>query len=561
MDNEVVIPVRSDNQTKAGFDAARRDADNFGKDVTKTLMGAGVSGGGAFAKSISTQVAGLSGSLGPVLGAVGVAAAPFLASAVSGAIIGGAGIGGVVGGLMVVKDDPRVAGAIKGLTDDMENRLEKAAGSFVEPAIKGVSIIRSSLDTIDIEGIFDKSAEFVVPLAEGVGRAIEGLGDGIEDLVDNAGPAVDSIADGIGDIGEAIGDGLSSLSDNGESAADALDDVFNGIKLVTEATFGTINGLMEINEQLNKIGIGTESSGLSMLNDILGDGEGVLGHYVAGVEDGADALTDFQKAIQEVNDELRAQADPVFALMDALDDLAKGSKEYDEAVKEHGKNSREAKAALRDQAGAALDLQEAVGKLGDDFDGTLTPAMRATLEAAGFTKAEMNRLEKQFREARKSAQDFDGTYRAKTSAPGLQGVITDLYEARRIANSLDGRTIDIAMRVTGVGNVSKARHAVQKQYADGGIKGAADGGNESGLTWVGEAGPELVDLPPGAQVHTTGDSMRMAGGGSGGGGFSGTIVNQIVLDGRVLAEQMLDPTRDLVRTQFGGDVQSAYGRN
>jgi hypothetical protein len=561
MDNEVVIPVRSDNQTKAGFDAARRDADNFGKDVTKTLMGAGVSGGGAFAKSISTQVAGLSGSLGPVLGAVGVAAAPFLASAVSGAIIGGAGIGGVVGGLMVVKDDPRVAGAIKGLTDNLEDRLDKAAGSFVEPAIKGVGIIKSSLDTIDIEGIFDKSAEFVVPLAEGVGRAIEGLGNGIEDLVDNAGPAIDSIADGIGDVGEALGDGLSSLSDNGESAASALDDIFFAMELIADSSFGTINGLMEINEQLEKIGLGADDSLLSNINKIFSDNEVVVGEWVDGIRDGTDAMTDFQKAIQEVNDELRAQADPVFALMDAIDDLAKGSKAYDEAVKEHGKNSREAKAALREQAGAALDLQEAVGQLGDDFDGNLTPAMRATLEAAGFTKTEMNRLEKQFREARKEAKDFDGTYRARVSAPGLNGVITDLYEARRIANSLDGKTIDIAMRVTGVGNVSKARHAVQKQYADGGIKGAADGGNNSGLTWVGEAGPELVDLPPGAQVHTTGDSMRMSGGGSGGGGFSGTIVNQIVLDGLVLAEQMLDPQRDLVRTQFGGDVQAAYGRN
>ncbi len=41
--------------------------------------------------------------------------------------------------------------------------------------------------------------------------------------------------------------------------------------------------------------------------------------------------------------------------------------------------------------------------------------------------------------------------------------------------------------------------------------GKARGGRGSGLTWVGERGPELVDLPAGAYVHNAADSARMGG--------------------------------------------------
>ena len=46
---------------------------------------------------------------------------------------------------------------------------------------------------------------------------------------------------------------------------------------------------------------------------------------------------------------------------------------------------------------------------------------------------------------------------------------------------------------------------------------AASGGPASGLTWVGEEGPELVNLPPGSYVHDNAESMRMASVPTGGG--------------------------------------------
>jgi len=55
--------------------------------------------------------------------------------------------------------------------------------------------------------------------------------------------------------------------------------------------------------------------------------------------------------------------------------------------------------------------------------------------------------------------------------------------------------------------ISKALHG----KAAGGIVGAAaSGGLRSNLTWVGEQGPELLDLPAGSRVWSHPDSQRKA---------------------------------------------------
>ena len=59
----------------------------------------------------------------------------------------------------------------------------------------------------------------------------------------------------------------------------------------------------------------------------------------------------------------------------------------------------------------------------------------------------------------------------------------------------------------------------------GNIGARASGGPATGLTWVGEEGPELVDLPSGSYVNSNARSMQMArsGGGRAAGGGRGDI--------------------------------------
>lgn len=90
----------------------------------------------------------------------------------------------------------------------------------------------------------------------------------------------------------------------------------------------------------------------------------------------------------------------------------------------------------------------------------------------------------------------------------------------------------------------------------GGVKGAASGATSSGLTWVGEDGPELANLPPGTAMHTAGDSARMAA--SSGGGHADVTVgfDKAGLTGLALA--LMETLRAEISHQ-GGNVQRVLG--
>jgi hypothetical protein len=96
-------------------------------------------------------------------------------------------------------------------------------------------------------------------------------------------------------------------------------------------------------------------------------------------------------------------------------------------------------------------------------------------------------------------------------------------------------------------------------HAFGGVIGtAASGGARGGLTLVGERGPELINAAPGSQVYSNADSARMIS--QAGSGNGGTLVINLVVDGMVIAKAIADPMRKMVLNQYGGNVQTAYGR-
>ena len=113
--------------------------------------------------------------------------------------------------------------------------------------------------------------------------------------------------------------------------------------------------------------------------------------------------------------------------------------------------------------------------------------------------------------------------------------------------------------------------------ASGGIVGAAaSGGIRSNLTWVGEQGPELLDLPAGARVWSNADSRRKAAAPwasmlnsprRAGAAASGAavavqpiVVHQtITLDGKVVARAVFEPLKEEIRGR-GGNVQNSLGQ-
>lgn len=130
-------------------------------------------------------------------------------------------------------------------------------------------------------------------------------------------------------------------------------------------------------------------------------------------------------------------------------------------------------------------------------------------------------------------------------------------------NNLHGKTVTVRVTATGAGAGLLGGFLGQ---AHGGIVGAArgigraaTGGPRTGWTWVGEQGPELAQLPPGTQVKSHGDSMRM---GAGGGGGSEVVLRyegsgNAAID--ALINMLLPGMRMTIQRRYGGDVNAALG--
>lgn len=88
-------------------------------------------------------------------------------------------------------------------------------------------------------------------------------------------------------------------------------------------------------------------------------------------------------------------------------------------------------------------------------------------------------------------------------------------------------------------------------FAHGGIIGAAGGGPRSGMTLVGEQGPELVKLPFGSTVYPNGQTENMLGGSQ-----NVTVTVDINLSGA--PKEFLDWIRKSIRVK-GGNVQTVLG--
>jgi hypothetical protein len=210
-------------------------------------------------------------------------------------------------------------------------------------------------------------------------------------------------------------------------------------------------------KELQKESAASESSAGS-LNKYSGSAAAAkskLGDLSSALQKGADAQTKYsteadavagaargeRDAIGALFSLLKAETDPVFGLIDAQKKLADAQKAYTKAVKEHGKNSKEARAADIDSAQAALGLQNAVGNLSTTFNGKLDPAFRKTLQNAKLSKSQIKDVEKAFGDAKKSADRYTGDYKGKASAPGATQAKKDIDKAYAAGKQYDGTYI------------------------------------------------------------------------------------------------------------------------
>lgn len=136
----------------------------------------------------------------------------------------------------------------------------------------------------------------------------------------------------------------------------------------------------------------------------------------------------------------------------------------------------------------------------------------AAADAAGFNKAQVAALANELFNLPTSV----GTVIHADTGPALASLASLLYRI----NTSSGT---VSVYTNASGQVGSSRGG-SKAQATGGIVGAASGGARGSLTWVGEQGPELLDLPYGSTVTPNSNvSSLVEAGGRGWGGDGGEM--------------------------------------
>lgn len=478
-------------------------------------------------KKLKDRLGSLFSSIGEMGGpeiATGIAAAaPFVGAVLSGAIIGGVGLGGIVGGVLIATKDARVKGAFDGLRDDIGAELKGAAEPFVPVTVGAIGRIQDALHKINFNGIFADAAKQAGPLIDGVVSMITKLGTSIGVLIHNSGPEVAAIGSGITKIGDALGNGLEEISSNGKASTQALNDFFSLVSGGITVVFKLVDGLTKVYGALHDSG--------EAIGELVGDGLkqlGVQGEAVHGTitkvssaeveaavstnklsesqKSAAAAEKEHEKAAKDLNDALKAQVDPDFALLKATDDVRDAQKAVTDANRKYGSSSRQAQEATRNLAEAAITLQGAATGAGGSINGRLTPSMRNTLKAAGLTKSQIAAVAAQLKAAKKAA---------------------DAYAKKYYAEIITNYTYN-------VGGNDYNREANRGAFSG---KRAAGGPVVRGVPYlVGENGPEIVVPDASGRVLSAGASRGLVAQGavaglrgqSGGGGFPRRLQLEVV---------------------------------
>lgn len=482
-----------------------------------TKLGAGLAEAGT---GIATKAG---ASMGPTIGiAIGAAAAPVLVSTLAGALSAGAGAIGLGAGIaLAVKNDKDIqqAGALAG-KKFAEGIGKSATDAYKQPIMESIGVLSRAGDKInkDWGAVFQRTSGYIVPFTQQVTNAGLTLSKSLAGAARESGPALDAVGDSIGFVADSAAHLIDTLADGSQTSADNL-------RLVVGALSDAVDMTTDFLGVLNELSGNAWMTGplLPLLRKHYADAGAETGTLTKRTKGLADGMTDAARAAQGQKDalvslanEMKAQADPAFALIEAQDKLKSSQKNLNKEVKEHGRNSSEARQASRDLARAAIDLQGKVGALGGTFDGKLSPAMRNTLKAAGLTKGQIAAVEKEFRDAKRAGDAYARKYAA-------QATLTTIYRTVREEN---------------------------KKYAGNSVTGArASGGPVSrGLPYlVGENGPEIVVPSAAGRVLSAASTRGMAktGATAAPAGVSGPLTSRLEVVGE---EKIVTFFRSLIRT-------------
>ena len=389
-----------------------------------------------FREALSALPSEIKGAL--ILGLVGAAVlmAPLIGGALAGAVVGTVGAGGILGGLVSAARDTRVRQAAMRLVDSLRGPFDRLGAEFVQPVVSSLTILSDTAVAMFRRLLPEISAlrPVVVELARGLAGFFVEAEPGFVAALRAAQPILRSIAQELPELGRAFGDMLRVLSEDTDGAIMALRALFDlieyslrsigtGLRLLGEM----FQFLASVQESFGSIGdrVFGWVPGLGSMFRFARDraielkgsveeagqvGEGVNERLESGYRDLRTEIDRTTEAILAQHQALREQADPVLRLMNSFARLDEAQQRYNEAVDEHGRESEEARAAMRDLLAATIDVDGAVREAATSgFDGKLTPAMRKAAEAAGWSKQDIDALERELKQLIDRGRQYDGS--------------------------------------------------------------------------------------------------------------------------------------------------------
>jgi TP901 family phage tail tape measure protein len=441
------------------------------------------------------------------------------------------------------------------------------------------------------------------------GEMAKVFGDGLEKL----GYAVDRVAgkasgmDKFNDVMNGIFTLGMSKSNSMKTATDQINSIDEGLANLVKSGHADLAAaaVKRLQDALAKQGkdpaeLGSE---LHKYNDALGDAAlmqkmaaesmGELGQQAvsttAKLNDQKLTAEGLKEAISDLNDANRAALDGMAGFEAAIDAASKAVDENGRSLQfTHGQmdltteKARTEEGALTSLAaktdaaalatlnnGGSMEQVNAIYDRGREKLITYAQQMGLNKEQARELADQILQTPDKTAQLRADSSDLrakldDVEYRLRTATGEKRVELTaekrdleaKLAAAQRQIDALHGKTITVYTEFATANAKHLAQLSADDGYAHGGIiGGAATGGPRSGMTWVGEQGPELVRLPGGSTVIPAGQSRSMAQAGGGG----GAVVLEIRSGGSRMDDLLVELLRGAVRTR-GGNVQTVLGK-
>jgi len=228
---------------------------------------------------------------------------------------------------------------------------------------------------------------------------------------------------------------------------------------------------------------------------------------------------EYKDALAQAKQEQMAAAESSLALGDSMAEAAQKVKEEEEALKSLSKANAEFLSMVEGITERNRDYQQSIADINQRYaDGEISIDERqSSLDALAAKQEEASH--RMILAMLEQELSLDGHTAKETDALLALGTKWGIYSDTAIAEAQAARD-QVNALLAGIQD-KEVKVRVQTEYSGGNlatssnmsgsqVHARASGGGASGMTWVGENGRELVDLPPGSHVYNNSQSEKMA---------------------------------------------------